>query len=76
MHCSVYEDYYDVGLPDGWRELLGERGAFVGVNGPKAKPIINYGVPEYQAAVAALWHFGQLPFFTQLCVLDEQTRGN
>lgn len=74
MPESPYRGWVDLEFPEAWKKLLGKCGVFEGIGGPKQKPFINYGLPEYQTMLVALWSFAKLPFFTQLCLVDEYYR--
>jgi len=74
MHPSNYEDYYDVVIPNEWRKLVGQCGTFQGYRWPKNWLPREYGLPEAEVLVVAVWYFTKLPFFTQLCLIDDQDR--
>lgn len=74
MYASPYPGYFDLVIPQDWRKLVGRCGAFEGYRWPKNQLPREYGLPESQVLVVAVWSFVQLPFFEQLCLIDEATR--
>ena len=76
MQQSPYEDYWDITIPDSWRKLLGKCGAYEGYRShwPKTKPPKEYGIPESEALTVALWSFIRLPFYVQMCLIDEHMK--
>lgn len=74
MHKSPYPDYFDLVILQDWRKLVGRCGMFEGYRWPKNRLPREYGLPESEVLVVAVWSFIQLPFFEQLCLIDEFTK--